>query len=145
MLDVLPKILNELRDADAVDAIVAGRVRGYEPAPGDSQGGTREHPYKAFVVVVRLASPRHPRLPIQFPQIFVRCYGRDRKEAFDLYAACSDVIHDIGPRVHPNGLGIYISKDSSGASQDRDPDTQQPLETFVVSAIATTVPVGAGS
>ncbi|HEX5013014.1 MAG TPA: hypothetical protein VFV72_02560 [Candidatus Limnocylindrales bacterium] len=148
MLDVLPKLLIELRDDDAVDAIVHGRVRGYEPAPdtidpnsgavleqGDARGPGQ---YVAFVVLVRLDSPRDKRSVGQYPRIAVRCYGRTRPEAFALYAACSDALHGRGPRIHNNGLGIYLSWDDTGSSQEKDPVTDQPYEEFIASLIATT-------
>jgi hypothetical protein len=133
--DALPKILIELRDDIEVDAIVDGRVRGFEPAPGDSQGPDT---YKAFVVVVQLDAPRMARLPVQRPRIAVRCYGRTPQEAAALRWACSNAIHDLGPRVHGNGLGIYNSFDDTGGEQEKDPDTKQPLQTFIVDLFATT-------
>jgi len=135
MLDVLPKILIELRDDVEVDALVDGRVRGWEPSPGDSQPAGS---YKAFIVLVRLDAPRMVRAPLQTATFAVRCYGTDKANAYAVYAACSDAIHHIGPRLHANGLGIYLSLDDTGASQDADPVTKQPLETFVIRAAATT-------
>lgn len=148
MLDVLGKLLIELRDDDAVDAIAHGRVRGYEPAPdtvdpssgavveqGDARGPGE---YVAFVVLTRLDAPRDRRSVGQYPRIAIRCYGRTRPEAYALYAACSDALHGRGPRVHANGLGIYLSFDDTGASQESDPRTQQPYEEFIAALIATT-------
>jgi hypothetical protein len=133
--DIIPKILLELRDDPDVDAIVDGRVRSPEPAPGDEQGAGS---YKAFVVIVELDVPRIGRLPLQRPQIAVRCYGRTPQEAADLRWACSNVLHNAGPRVHSNRLGIYNSMDRSGGGHDIDPDTKQPLKVIVVDAFATT-------
>lgn len=143
MLDALPKLLIELRDDPDVDQLVDGRVRGYEPAPGDSAwttdpaSGNRKFAH-AFVVLVRLDAPRFARAPVQQARIAARCYGRTKEEAYAVYAACSDAIANRGPRLHANGLGIYISHDDTGATQDRDPVTQQPLEEFVISLAATT-------
>lgn len=140
--DVLPRLLVELRDDAAVAAIVGQRVRGAEPAAGDAdyddlEGGQRKYRH-SFVVVSRLAAPRHRSLPLQFPTFSVRCYGVDRRTAAELRWAASNALHQAGPRVHANGLGIYQSIEESGGEQDTDPDTGQPLETFVVQAIATT-------
>jgi hypothetical protein len=139
-LNVLPKIINELRDDDAVADIVGAnpdshpaRVRGFEPAPGDEA-----KPYRAFVVLTSQNTPPHPRLPVQRPIITGRAYGRTLEEAWALYMACSTALHGIGPRVHPNGLGIYASHDDVGGSQDKDPITGQPVVHFVVSLVATT-------
>jgi hypothetical protein len=134
MYDVLGKLLIELRDDADVAAIVDDRVRGGEPAPGDAIGP----PYQAFVVLVTLSTPRMMRVPAQMPRIGVNCYGRTAQEAAQLYGACSDAIHDRGPRVYGNGLGIYISHDDSGGAAERDPDTKQPYVSFVIEAIATT-------
>lgn len=133
--DALPKLLLELRDDSAVAAIVDERVRSPEPGPGDAQGPGE---YKAFVVLVQLDAPRYSRIPVQRPQIAVRCYGRTHQEAAALRWACSNAIHDIGPRVHTNGLGIYSSMDTSGGGQETDPDTKQPLQVFLVDVFATT-------
>ena len=140
--DVLPKILIELRDDEDVADIVGvnptsdpPRVRGFEPAPGDAKGPGE---YKAFVVVVQLDAPRLGRLPVQRPRIAVSCYGRTLQEAAALRWACSNAIHYIGPRTHTNGLGIYISRDDTGGEQEKDPDTKQPLQVFIVDLFATT-------
>ena len=136
--DALPKILLELRDDPDVDAIVSGRVRGFEPAPGDAQGAGS---YKAFVVVVQLDAPRLGRIPVQRAQIAVRCYGRTPQEAAELRWACSNALHYVGPRVHNNRLGIYTSWDRSGGEQEIDPDTKQPLQVFIADVHATTMEV----
>lgn len=136
MLDVLPKLLTELRDDSGVDAIVAGRVRGFEPAPDDL-----DDPMKAFVVLTTLSTARLPgfiRGPVQDARINVRCYGRTAQEAASLYGACVEALHDIGPRLKANGLLIFATYDETGGSQGRDPDDGQPYMEFVVQALATT-------
>lgn len=153
MLDPLPKIIDELRDASAIAAIVGAnptstpvRVRGGEPAGpivNPDTGaviteGDATTPFRAFIVVVRLTSPRHPRLPIQRPRYAIRCYGRTRVEAAALAMAASDALHGVGPRVHGNGLGIYVTHDDVGMQDDIDPDTNQPLCFIIVEALATT-------
>lgn len=138
-MDALPKLLTEIRDDDAVDAIVDGRVRGFEPAPGDAKPNGS---YQAFVVLVQLSAPRvAPRVPAQRATIVTRCYGRTPAEAASLRWAVSNAIHNIGPRVHANGLGIYQSLDETGGEQEKDPDTGQPYQTLVITALATTVAV----
>lgn len=133
--DVLPKLLIEIRSDPAVDAIVDGRVRGGEPADGDAKGPGA---YQPFVVLVQLTAGRHPRLPVQFPRIVARCYGRTHQEAAVLRWAVSDSIHYGKGRIHSNGLGIYQSSDIEGGEQNTDPDTGQPYETLVIEAPATT-------
>jgi hypothetical protein len=142
MLDVLPKLIVEMREDAAVAAIVGAnptvatpRVRGFEPKSDDVQPSDR---WRAFVVIVQLDVPRDRRVPVQRPSYAFRCYGRTLEEARDLYMACSDALHDVGPRVHANGLGIYISADVSGGTPDIDPDTRQPLYEFTAQLIATT-------
>lgn len=145
-LDVLPKLLIEIRDDEVVDSIVDGRVRGKEAQgpvldaqgrqlyPGDARPAGE---YVPFVVLRRLGSPPHPRVPIQTARILFQCYGRDDREAAVLRNACARVVHGAAPRVFANGLGIYASHDISGGTQEADPDTQQPMESFVVEAVAT--------
>lgn len=133
--DVLPKLLIDLRDDPDVDDIVDGRVRGFEPAPGDAKGPGE---YQAFVCIVQLDAPRLGRLPVQRPRLAVRCYGRTPQEAAALRWACSNALHNVGPRTYANGLGIYISMDDSGGEQEKDPDTRQPYQVFIVDAFATT-------
>jgi len=139
--DVLPKLLLELRSDEAVAAIVGQRVRGAEPAPGDAAWSDHEDGRRtfahSFIVVVRLDAPRHAQLPVQFPTFAVRNYGTDRRRAAELRWAASDALHRKGPRLS-GGLGIYQSLEDAGGEQETDPDTGQPLETFIVSAIATT-------
>ena len=137
-MDVLPKLLTEIRDDDAVAAIVGTRVRGFEPAPGDAKQGTTQDPYQAFVVLVQLDAPRLRRVPVQRATVAARCYGRTPAEAAALRWAVSNAIHLPGARVHANGLGIYQSFDETGGEQEKDPDTAQPLQTLVISALATT-------
>jgi hypothetical protein len=143
MLDPLPKFLIELRSDAAVAAIVGAnpdesppRVRGFKPHASDVK--SQADGYRAFVVLAQLASPRHPRLPIQRPRIAVRCAGRTKEEAAALYGACSEVLHNRFGRVHSNGLGIYASFDGTGGTEEEDPDTGQPVYTFIVEALATT-------
>jgi hypothetical protein len=140
MLDVLGKLIIELRQDPAVAAITE-RIRGFEPAPGDAATVANSSPvrYKnAFVVLVTLATPRMKGVPVQRPRIAARCYGRTPQEAAALYGACSDAIHHVGPRVHANGLGVYNSHDDTGGTAERDPDTGQPLVSFVIDLHATT-------
>lgn len=150
--DVLPKVLIELRQDTAVAAIVGEnphaakpRVRGFEPGPGDEHAGNDDDPYRAFVVLVQLNAPRLARVPVQRPVIVARCYGRTHQEAAALRWAVSNSIHSIGPRVHTNGLGIYLSQDTSGGGQEKDPDTQQPYQELDIDLFATTQAVTTGS
>lgn len=135
MIDVLPKLLLELRQDGAVSAIVSTRVAGDEPKEGWAQGPGS---YRAFVVLTNLVTPRHPQVPTQAARISARCYGRTAVEASSLYGACSDAIHAVGPRVFSNGLGIYVTHDDTGGNPGKDPDTKQPYVSFVIEAIATT-------
>jgi len=142
MWDPVGKLLTELRDDPAVAEITGEnphiavpRVRSPEPAPGDAQP---KGSYRAHIVIAALALPRHPSVPTQRARHVVRCYGRTEEEAAALYAAASDALHHKGPRLHGSGQGIYVSHDDTGGSPDQDPDTQQPLYSFVVESVATT-------
>ena len=145
MWDPVGKLVTELRDDPAVQAIagenphepasLGARVRSPEPAAGDAQG---PEAYRAFVVIVTLGTPRMPSVPVQRARHAVRCYGRTPQEAAALYAACSDALHHVGPRLHGSGQGIYVSHDDTGGQFSKDPDTGQPQYSFVVETLATT-------
>lgn len=151
-MDVLGKLVLEVRDDTAVDAIAHGRVRGADAAAaaihptsgatiadGDRQGPGE---YVAFVVMTLLDDPRvGPRIPAHRARITARCYGRTRAEAAALRWAVSAALHLVGPRVKTNGLGIYQTLDDGGGAQGTDPDTGQPFEVVVFSALASTAAV----
>ena len=139
MLDPLGRLLTEVRDDADVSALVSTRVRGFEPAPGDAKPAGS---YQAFVVISALSAARETRSPTARWTYGVRCYGSTPQNAMAVYAACSDAIHHIGPRLRASdGLGIYISHDIGGGSAEKDPDTQQPVVIFTVELFATTVAV----
>lgn len=144
MWDPVGRLLTEMRDDDGVAAIagenphepVQPRVRSPEPAPGDAREPAQ---YRAFVVIATLATTRErSAVPLQRARHVVRCYGRTPEEAAALYAACSDALHHKGPRVTGAGNGIYVSHDDTGGEASTDPDTHQPLYTFIVETLATT-------
>ena len=142
MRDVVGALLVELRDDDAVAAIVGEhphethpRVRSPKPGPGDAQGAGS---YRAFIVIATLATPPHPQVPTQRARHVVRCYGRTNEEAEALYDAASEALHRRGPRLAASGYGLYVSHDDTGGTSDEDPDTQQPLYFFIVETVATT-------
>lgn len=145
MWDPVGRLIIELREDEAVAAIVGEnphaarpvdrRVRSPEPGPGDAQPAGS---YRAHVVIVTLATPRHPRVPTQRARHVIRCYGRTNEEAAALYAACSDALHHVGPRLTGARHGIYVTHDDTGGSRDSDPDTGQPFYRFVVETLATT-------
>jgi len=129
MLPTIPAVIAELR-AGATGALVANRVRGGEPAPRtDTDPGDARGPgeYIAFVVVVGLDTPPHPRLPIQRSIIGVSCYGVTFQNASAIFGAVVQDLHGEGERVKSNGLGVYISHIEGGGEQETDPDTKQPV------------------
>jgi hypothetical protein len=111
MWDPVGRLLVELREDDRVAAIVGAnptepvypRVRSPKSAPGDLQG---PESYRAHAVIGTLATPRMASVPVQRARHVVRCYGRTPEEAAALYAACSDALHHVGPRVTGAGNGI---------------------------------------
>lgn len=136
--DVVGKLVIELRDDPAVDAIVAGRVRGFEPKSGDADGPKN---YKAHVVIVQLASERISQTAVQRFTCAIRCYGLTPPQAAELRWACSNALHLAGGRLHDNGLHIYQTVDESGGEQLKDPDTDQPYQIFIVTGHASTLEV----
>lgn len=135
MIDPLGKILTEIRDNATVAALTT-RIRGGEPAAGDAQPSTG---YLRFVVLTRLGNDRALRVPVQTLRIAVRCYGTSFSDAATLAGAVSNAIHNIGPRRNATGVLIHRSYDDVGQGATKDPDTGQPMESFVIEAFASTV------
>jgi hypothetical protein len=136
MIDVFGKVLSELAD-DAAVAALTDRVRGHVPGPGDAQGPGA---YVPFVVLLDLGGPPMRRVPLQRASIAVRCYGVTPQGAKALYVACSNAVHDIGPRTE-GSIYIYDSADSTGGEEGADPRTKQPYVEFVIELIAATAAV----
>ena len=135
------KVIIELRDDGDVHDLVDERVSGQEPAPGWADYDESTGYAHAFIVVSILAGPPEPRLPVWRPRLSVACYGRSHQEAMAVSAAARAALHNAGPRVHGNGLGIYNSFDDTGPEAEKDPDTGQPRAIFVMDLIATTLAV----
>lgn len=136
MQDIFGKVLSELADDDGVSAIT-DRIRGHVPGPDDARGPGE---YVPFVVLSDLGGPPMRRVPLQRPSISVRCYGVTPQGAKALYVACSNAVHDVGPRAH-SGVYIYDSADSTGGEEGSDPRTKQPYVEFVIELIAATAAV----
>lgn len=142
MIDTFGMLLLEVR-SDPVVAALTDRVRGDEPAPGDSGWATdpvtkRRKYANRFIVISTLATPRVRRLPVARPRYAVRCYGYTAQDAMALALAASDAVHEVGPRTDAQGRAIYLSWDATGATADNDPNTDQPYATFIVESIAAT-------
>ena len=134
-LDPLGSLLVEIRSDVDVDALVDGRVRGFEPAPGDAKPAGS---HQAFIVLVALSVPPDPQLPVTFATYGVRAYGSTPQNAWAVWGATVKAIHERGPRLKANGLGIYKTIAVSGGEQGKDPDTQQPVVEGTIRLIATT-------
>lgn len=134
MIDVLGRILTEIRDDSAVAAITT-RIRGGEPAPGDAKGPGEWLP---FVVLAELGRQRERSLPVQEVRILARCYAATYQSAATLAGAVSDAVHATGPRVSASGIGIYGSFDDAGQGSGLDPDTGQPHSDLTIVVYATT-------
>jgi hypothetical protein len=140
MIDPTGKVLTELRDALKDDW--TDRVRGGEPAPGDSgvetdsTTGVKRFAHR-FVVLVRLGFFRMRTVPLQTVTIGYRAYGFDKADAAALVGALSDAIHNKGPRENASGIAIYSSVDLGGEAHE-DPVTGQPYEDGVIELIAAT-------
>lgn len=134
-LDPLGSLIVEIRSDVEVDALVDGRVRGFEPAPGDAKPSGS---YQGFIVIVALGVPPDPQLPVTFATYAIRCYGATPQAAWAVWGAVVSAVHETGPRLKANGLGIYKTIVVDGGEQGKDPDTQQPVVTGTVRLIATT-------
>lgn len=132
-LDPTGSLIVEIRSDPDVLNLVSDRVRGTKPAAGDVAD-----PYKTFVVLVCLAAPPHPRLPITEATYAVSCYGTTGQNAWAIWGAVVKAIHAIGPRTKSNGLGIYQSLIAAGGEESEDPDTKQPVVQGTLTLIATT-------
>ena len=131
--DPMGSVILEARNDAGVDALVDGRVRGFEPAAGDALGAGK---YRAFIVLSSLDVPVNPRLPITDATYAVRAYGSTPQNAWAVWGALVKLWHGLGPRIGSSQLGIYRSW-MTGGQQDKDPDTQQPLVLGVLRLIAT--------
>lgn len=138
MIDYFGKILGEL-GADAAVVSITDRIRGHVPGPNDAKGPTE---YVPFVVLTDLGGPPMRRVPIQNALLGLRAYGVTPQGAKALYVACSNALHDVGPRIHGTVL-IYDSADGTGGDEGADPQTKQPyvegVIQLVVSALAVAV------
>ena len=132
--DPMGTLILEARNDGDVAALVGTRVRGFEPADGDALGPGH---YQAFVVLSALDVPPHPRLPITDATYAIAAYGSTPQNAWAVWAALVKAWHAVGPRIGSSHLGIYRSWIASGGTQDKDPDTQQPLVRGVLRLIAT--------
>ncbi len=126
----------DLRDDAGVHAIT-DRVRGHLPGPNDARG---PGDYTPFVVVIDLGGAPLTKVPVHFPRVVVRCYGVTPQGAKALYVACSNAVHDQGPR-KVGTVGFYRSKDATGGDEGADPRTKQPYVEFTVEYIAATAAV----
>lgn len=135
MLDPLGALLVEIRDDVDVDSLVNGRVRGFEPAPGDAKPAGS---FQAFIILSALSVPPEKRTPVTFATYAVRCYGSTAQNAWAVYGALVKAIHMVGPRLKASGLGFYQSIAVSGGEQSKDPDTKQPVVEATISLVATT-------
>jgi hypothetical protein len=151
MINVVGAIISELRDDPDVAALVGTRVRHAMPLgevhdsttgaliyDGDAHGSGE---YKAFIVVVVLGDTPVRRVPVQFVEVAIRCYGVTRQQARELYGAVVKTFHDTGVRVKSNGIGIWRSAMVGAGSDDTDPKTSQPLVIGNIQLIAATVDV----
>jgi hypothetical protein len=135
MIDPTGRLITEIRDDATVAALVAGRVRGGEPAKGDALGPGS---WQRFVVLVRLGYQRLPRAPIQEVRYAARCYGLTFQDAAALAGAVSDAVHARGHRITPSNAVIFGSFDDGGGGASSDPDTGQPFEVVLVTVGALT-------
>ena len=144
IIDPMGSLIAEAKADPDLGALVSDRVRGFEPkGKTDTYEGDALGPgsYKSFVVISALSVPPHTRVPITFAEYTVRCYGVTAQGAWEVWAAFVKAFHMTGERVKGNGLGIYQTYILTGGSQDKDPDTDQPVVTGTMRVTTTTVAV----
>jgi hypothetical protein len=121
--DHIGAIVDELRAQN----IAGKRVRAFEPAgastsyEGDALGPGH---YKRFVVIVDNGGPPVRHI-IHRKRFIVRAYGATMQDAAALYGEVQEALHLVGPRI---GLPkpLYQSRDNTGGSAAKDPNTAQP-------------------
>jgi hypothetical protein len=144
MIDPTGRIISELRADATVAALTNDRIRGGAPMAGDALGPGQ---YQRFVVVVRLGRSRgapggganRRRFPMQEVRLAARCYGaggEPMRDAAALAGAVSDALHAKGPRISAGGVGIWLSLDDGSEGDAKDPTTDQPYETVLISVHA---------
>jgi hypothetical protein len=145
-LDPQGTLIRMIRNDADVAALVASRVRGYEPMgqifqnghmvyAGDARG---KEDYIAFIVVSALSAPPHRRVPVTWAEYSARCYGATPEHAWQVWAALVKALHETAPFVTNTGQGVYKTAIVSGGTQDHDPDTRQPFVIGSIQLIATT-------
>jgi len=137
LVDPTGFLLTTIRDNATVAALVSGRVRGGEPAPGDALGP----PYQRFIVLSGLHPQREKRVPIAEVRYVAKCYGLTHQDATALAGAVSDAVHGIGPLHNAAGVVLFKAFDDGGEGATKDPDTKQPMAAVVISVIAGTAPM----
>jgi hypothetical protein len=150
MVNIVGAMITELRNDQDVAALVDTRIRHGDPLgevhdtngrliyAGDARGAGQ---YQAFVVLVVLSDPPTRRVPVQFVEVAVRCYGTTRQQSRALYGAVTKCFQDVGVRVKTNGVGIWRSAMIGGGSDDADPRTAQPVVIGNIQLIAATLVV----
>jgi hypothetical protein len=137
--NVLGPLVMELREATPMAAVVGlddrgiRRIRGFEPKAGDAQPAEK---YIPFVVLSLLDATPDPDIPVTFAIVGFRCYGATAQGAWEIYAALVQSLHRQGPRT-AGPIGIYQSLVISGGTQDKEPDTKQPLVRGSIELLAT--------
>lgn len=135
MWDPTGSVITELRETTAVAALVATRIRGGKPAPGDKQPAGS---YQRFLVITREGAVRsRGRQPSQTVTLGIRCYGTSPKDAASLMSTVAEALHQQGPRAGSGGGHIWLSLVGQ-AEADQDPTTTQPFEDVYVDVICTT-------
>lgn len=141
-LDPMGALIVTARSDIDVSGLIGDRVRGFEPAPrtasydGDARGPGQ---YIAFAVFSALDVPPHPGVPVTFADYAIDAYGTDHQNAWAVWGALVKCFHKLTAFMRPNGLAIYQTLIVSGGSQDRDPDTRQPVVRGVLRVIASTL------
>jgi hypothetical protein len=95
-----------------------------------------------MVIVTRMSGSRDPgnsssrHVGLQEVMVGVKCYGVTPLQAGQLYGACSDALHAVGPRVDASARAIFSSFDDVGMNTGRDPGTEWPWADFTVRIVA---------
>lgn len=133
MIDPTGFVIRILAEDLGVIAIAGERVRGGEPVFGDKP---------PMVIVTRMTTTRDPggqqqrRIGLQEVFLGLKCYGTTKRQAAQLYGACSDALHMHAPMVDAQGRAIFTIADDVGASSGTDPGTDWPWEDTTLRVVA---------
>jgi len=142
LADILPAVLDYLRNDVDVTALVGTRVYGVEAPnepPFDANGNLLR-----FVVVspagTGLGWYQRSDVPISSDRYEVRCYGPSHYEALRVYRAVHPALRQMSRHTR-NGVQLFNAQQTGGPMSLRDPDAHWPFVLAYYTIVASEVAV----